>query len=104
MSLHCLVGKILLKNSIYIYIYIYAKYIKILKYQISNIFVYKLKTLFSFSTLPNTLYVIAIFACAKIQLHRRLTLTPRPALAGIPIIYYKTGIISIVGVNLRIKL
>ena len=46
------------------------------------------------------LYTIAIFACAKIQLHRRLTLTSRPALAGIPIIYHKTGIVSMVGVNI----
>ena len=33
-----------------------------------------------------------------------LTLTSRPALAGIPIIYHQTGILSIVGVHLRIKL
>ena len=117
-------------------------------------FLYKLKTILSFSTLPNTLYVFhlstklhtvhilksgklifhiysryyfsfeqcnytlspttpvfvestiynCIFACANIQLNRRLTLTSRPALAGIPIIYHQTGILSIVGVNLRIKL
>ena len=50
-------------------------------------------------------YIQLQFLRAKIQLHRRLTLPSTPALAGIPIIYHQTWILSIifVGVNLRIK-
>ena len=50
------------------------------------------------------LKTIVIVSYLKIQLPRRLTLTSRPALPGIPIIYHRTGILTIVGVNLRIKL
>ena len=45
-----------------------------------------------------------IYKCNVRLLPRSLTLTSRPGLAGIPIIYHQAGIVSIVGVNLRIKL
>ena len=54
--------------------------------------------------LLSLLWTTAIFSCAKPQLFKRLTITARSELAGIPIIYHQTGILSIVGVNLRIWL